>query len=294
MSLRSFPVDSVEEDAEQTDVEEDVEAEIHRDEDVSIRVTQSPGFLCHIEATAAFRMPAEVLYRQVITHPDNAAIFRHMDRCSYRKVLSDDGQGRRRVRVAHEASWRFLLFHGTFTTKLDVEEDDRALTMDFTLDPSGGGVMKRFHGRWTIRPHPKDPEHSSLSTLDQDVALNVSLPPPLDRILKRISCRQVRNIFEDVKKEADKVSRGKPTLCPWEQARHKQIGVAEEEQAAGGQDGELLSAPAAGQHSASAAAPSRPAENGAAAAGAGAGQGHADAAAAASKALAGLDLKQST
>jgi hypothetical protein len=138
--------------------------------------------------------------------------------------------------------------------------------MDFTLDPSGGGVMKRFHGRWTIRPHPKDPEHSSLSTLDQvcagvveqqgitaptaaggevglgwdvlgrkfccqtkgphlpalpntahapgvqpdagclplikvqDVALNVSLPPPLDRILKRISCRQVRNIFEDVKK----------------------------------------------------------------------------------------------
>lgn len=39
--------------------------------------------------------------------------------------------------------------------------------MDFTLDPSGGGVMKRFHGRWTIRPHPKDPEHSSLSTLDQ-------------------------------------------------------------------------------------------------------------------------------
>jgi hypothetical protein len=90
------------------------------------------------------------------------------------------------------------------------------------------------------------------------------------------------------------VSRGKPTLCPWEQARDKQIGVAEEEQAAGGQDGELLSAPAAGQHSASAAAPSRPAENGAAAAGAGAGQGHADAAAAASKALAGLDLKQSS
>jgi hypothetical protein len=58
-----------------------------------------------------------------ISAADNAAIFRHMDRCSYRKVLSDDGQGRRRVRVAHEASWRFLLFHGTFTTKLDVEED---------------------------------------------------------------------------------------------------------------------------------------------------------------------------
>ncbi len=39
------------------------------------------------------------------------------DRCAYRRVLSDDGRGRRRVRVAHEASWRFLLLHGTFTTK---------------------------------------------------------------------------------------------------------------------------------------------------------------------------------
>lgn len=40
-----------------------------RDEDTHIKVTQSPGFLCHIEATAAFRMPAETLYKQVITHP---------------------------------------------------------------------------------------------------------------------------------------------------------------------------------------------------------------------------------
>lgn len=55
--------------------------------------------------------------RQVITHPDNAAIFRHMKRCAYRRVLSDDGHGRRRVKVAHEATWRFLLLHGTFTTK---------------------------------------------------------------------------------------------------------------------------------------------------------------------------------
>jgi hypothetical protein len=38
--------------------------------------------------------------------------------------------------------------------------------MSFELDPGGGGVMKRFHGRWTIRPHPADP-HASLSTLDQ-------------------------------------------------------------------------------------------------------------------------------
>ena len=40
-----------------------------------------------------------------------------MDRCSYRRVLEDDGAGRRRVSVEHEASWRLLLLHGKFTTK---------------------------------------------------------------------------------------------------------------------------------------------------------------------------------
>ncbi len=30
---------------------------------------------------------------------DNAAIFRHMDRCVYRRVLQDDGRGHRKVKV---------------------------------------------------------------------------------------------------------------------------------------------------------------------------------------------------
>lgn len=67
-----------------------------------LQVTQSPGFLCHIEASAAFRMPARTLFKQVITHPDNAAIFRHMDRCAYRRVLEDDGKGRRKASGAGE------------------------------------------------------------------------------------------------------------------------------------------------------------------------------------------------
>ncbi len=53
--------------------------------------------------------------------------------------------------------------------RLLVEEDDRELTMAFQLDPDGGtgGIMRRFHGRWQIRPHPADPEHACMSTLDQ-------------------------------------------------------------------------------------------------------------------------------
>ena len=54
--------------------------------------------------------------------------------------------------------------------RLLVEEDDNALIMTFQLDTTSGGgsgIMKRFHGRWHVRPHPADPEHASLTTLDQ-------------------------------------------------------------------------------------------------------------------------------
>jgi hypothetical protein len=54
--------------------------------------------------------------------------------------------------------------------RLLVEEDDNSLIMTFELDTSNGGgsgIMKRFHGRWHVRPHPADPEHASLTTLDQ-------------------------------------------------------------------------------------------------------------------------------
>lgn len=49
--------------------------------------------------------------------------------------------------------------------------------MAFQLDPEGGAgsIMRRFHGRWQIRPHPADPEHACMSTLDQARQLGCSL-----------------------------------------------------------------------------------------------------------------------
>ncbi len=34
----------------------------------------------------------------------------------------------------------------------------------------------------------------------QDLALGVYMPPPLDRLLKRICCNQTKRIFEDVQR----------------------------------------------------------------------------------------------
>eukprot|EP00887_Chlorella_sp_A99_P000827 scaffold5.g827.t1 len=276
MALQSFPVTATSEEME-ADSSESGE-EVHQDRNVHIKVTQSPGFLCHISASATMPIEANALFKQVITHPDNAAIFRHMDRCTYRQVRApprpaapatppppqhgvrgaevlaallrrrppqvlEESGGRRRVEVEHEASWRFLMFHGKFHTRLLVEEDDATRTMHFELKPGTGGIMKRFKGAWQVEPHPDDPEHCSISTLDQasecthavcptsspvprqhalsvandDLALAVSLPPPFNRILKGISCRQVRSIMEDIQKEADRMASGKPSLAPWEQ-----------------------------------------------------------------------------
>jgi len=218
MSLTSHPVSQ--------DVLEDFEdVEIDEDEACTIKVTQSPGFLCHISATASIRIPPKAHWEQCIVHPDNAAIYRHMDRCSFRRVGSTDPTtGIRTVRVAHEASWRFLLFHGTFTTHLHVIEDPTNFSMKFELIPHGSSIVTKFQGVWRIEPHPEDPSHSSISYLEQDLALGVWIPPPFDRLLKSISARQVRRIVEDLQKEAKKIHKGKPSLVPYEEVKDKEIG----------------------------------------------------------------------
>jgi hypothetical protein len=208
------------------DVVEDVEdVEIDEDEACTIKVTQSQGFLCHISATASIRIPPKALWEQCIVHPDNAKIYRHMDRCSFRRVgQTEPNTGIRTVRVAHEASWRFLVFHGTFTTHLHVIEDPTNFSMKFEMFPQGSSIVSKFQGEWRIEPHPEDPLRSSISYLEQDLAVGVWIPPPFDRLLKSISARQVRRIVQDLQIEAKKIQKGKPSLVPYEEVKNKAIG----------------------------------------------------------------------
>lgn len=67
MTLASHPVPAAEGDAAKDEALE--EEEVHEDEHCSIKVTQSPGFLCHIEATARVRLPPTTLWEQAIVHP---------------------------------------------------------------------------------------------------------------------------------------------------------------------------------------------------------------------------------
>lgn len=117
------------------------------------------------------------------------AVFKHMDRCSERRLLSTEG-GVRRLHVAHEASWRFLFWKGSFTTRLVVEEDPVNRHMAFQLAPNSSGIMAKFRGTWHVRPHPHSPEKSD-SFLDQ-----VGGEARLLVLHQRSGCAPMRRVHE--------------------------------------------------------------------------------------------------
>lgn len=104
--------------------------ESYQDHNFSISVTQSPGYLCHIQAKAVFQLPPDILFRQIITHPHNdqacstcmektgrlqynfvltryiccLQIFRHMVRRTHRTVLDSIGDTKQVLDVGHEVN----------------------------------------------------------------------------------------------------------------------------------------------------------------------------------------------
>lgn len=93
--------------------------------------------------------------------------------------------------------------------------------MKFTLLPSQS-ILSKFEGTWRVTPDAED-EARSISVLEQDIALGVWLPPPIDIILKKISAGQVRKIFDDIQQEVENINSGKPTLCPYILVKDKEI-----------------------------------------------------------------------
>lgn len=78
-----------------------------------------------------------------------ALCFRRQE-CTYRRVLEDDGKGRRKLEIGHRAVARFLFLSVSFETHLYVDEDDVQRTIHFRT--AREGVMKKFDGCWRIQP----------------------------------------------------------------------------------------------------------------------------------------------
>ena len=52
-----------------------------------------------------------------------------MQDVTYRKVLHDDKKGRQKVEVEQLAAWKFLMFSGSFATRLFVFQDKQKRTV---------------------------------------------------------------------------------------------------------------------------------------------------------------------
>jgi hypothetical protein len=200
------------------------------EDNVTITTTRE-GSTLHVEATTMFNIPAATCWN-MIAHPDNCEVFRNIQRCTYRKVVWN---GPRRghhqlVVVENESDWSFLLIKGALATKLLVEVDSVRGLMHFTLAPDASSPMQELYGRWTVAPAGPLQMMSDGTTSSPSCTVTLyqrftprNLPPFFFNLFTRFTAGQIRNSFEDLIIEVQKIQSGTPTLGPYSDAAMKEI-----------------------------------------------------------------------
>lgn len=133
--------------------------------------------------------------------------------------MKDDGVSRT-AEVEQVARWQLGFLRGHFSMKLHIHQQRDDKTIHFKL-AHPGGFMRDFTGSWKISPYstgshvavgpleaikaaliPQDEYSYSMVELEQSVAPRRMPPPPLDNIIRRISASQIKEIMEDLQREA--------------------------------------------------------------------------------------------
>jgi hypothetical protein len=200
------------------------------DDNVNISTRRQDGTL-HVEATTMFNIPAGTCWN-MIAHPDNCEVFRNIQRCTYRKLIwNGPREGHHQlVVVENESDWSFLVIKGALATKLLVEVDSNKGLMHFTLAPDASSPMRELYGRWTIAPAGPLQMMSDGTTSSPSCTVTLyqrftprNLPPFLFHLFARFTAGQIRNTFEDVFVEVQRIQSGRPTLGPYSTAAMKEI-----------------------------------------------------------------------
>ncbi|CAL5228078.1 g11146 [Coccomyxa viridis] len=221
-----------------------IDTESWAEKDAKVEVTQPKGFFTKVSLRAKVDLPPDDVY-EILIAPDNSAVFKSIKDVTYRKVLHDDKKGRQKVEVEQLAAWKFLMFSGSFATRLFVFQDKQQRTVDFKL--ARPGLMKDFAGKWTVQPFTQStldglynqeqqpvrlaPWHSltksltkglgdstaetSLVTLEQSLEPNFKPPKPFDGLIKGIAAQQLKNILDQLRGEVPKIKSGNPSLEAW-------------------------------------------------------------------------------
>jgi len=206
------------------------------DDSLSVEIEQpKDGFFCSVKVLGKIPLPPKEVF-DILTNPDNKRVFRSIKRVNYRKVLKDNGHGKKTIEVEHVGRWRFGPIRSEFVVRMNVFQDRNRGKIKFKLLKSS--LMKDFSGEWTIEPYDKDsldelvkypgkkwgPMHQfskavhrfeeslwhtrtdSLVQLRQSVQPRLLPPPPLDRVLKQITLAQVRTIMQDLLDETHRAN----------------------------------------------------------------------------------------
>ncbi|KAK9834910.1 hypothetical protein WJX81_007994 [Elliptochloris bilobata] len=222
------------------DSDEETE-ESWNDKDTKVLVTQPKGFMCHVSLRGKVDLPPDKVF-DILVDGDNHKVFKAIKAVAFRKVLRDDGAGRLEAEVEQVGQWKFMLFSGSFSTRLYVSQDKRRGTIDFKL--ARPGLMKNFEGKWRVQPFTqatpnevsgrqpaparpswlpaafdnlhlpgkRESASASLVTLEQSILPGFIPPKPLDRLIKGIAAKQIRRIMEDLRGEVANIKAGRPTL----------------------------------------------------------------------------------
>ena len=195
-------------------------------DNVEINTRRQSGTL-HVEASCSFPVTDELFY-ELITHPENFDIFRNIQRCTFRKIIWNDGRGHQLVEVENESDWNLFVIRGAVQTRMIVEQDMRRGTMHFTLAPNAMSPLRELYGRWTITAgiHKTAPDGTTTPTCCVNLYQRFSprnLPPFLFSAFVNLTIRHLRGTFEDLIAEIEKIKTGRPTLGPYMSACMKEI-----------------------------------------------------------------------
>lgn len=181
----------------------------------------------HVEASCSFPV-TDMQFYELITHPENFEIFRNIQRCTFRKVLWNNGRGHQLVEVENESDWNLFVIRGAVQTRMIVEQDMSRGVMHFTLAPNAVSPLRDLYGRWTITPGLQKAAHDG--TITPTCCVNLyqrfsprNLPPFLFSAFAKFTIRHLRGTFEDLILEAQKIKSGRSSLAPYMHACMKEI-----------------------------------------------------------------------
>ncbi|CAI5527555.1 unnamed protein product [Closterium sp. Naga37s-1] len=141
-----------------------------RDEAAQLTVSTPKGTFCQLDCQVTLALPPDAVYN-TLCDPYNRRVFKNIKAVKHRKVLEDDGD-RQLVEVEQSAAWRFLVFSGSFDTRLLVTQDRAERTVRCMREETwaGDGESRWKAERNSIVFHVARGSHAS-------AAVSRALPP---------------------------------------------------------------------------------------------------------------------